>query len=426
MPTPTHELLQFVPQLSLAERGRRWSALRNAMAAGGFDALLFLGSDSFWDAGMANFRYIFQVGSKMGGWALFPASGEPIVWHGIPHMTRPIEIHHTRQEWVHDFRPFTGPPPVIAEIRARKLDRAHIGIVAYTRIGGRGTTLTEGTLPGLRAALPHCEFTDVSPALNDLRLIKSDEELAFMRTAGTIGRKAIDTMLATARPGVTEAALWAEMLKTQLVNGAEPDVFNLLSSGPVEHDAAQTWFLLHGAPQPMVPTMRPLAEGDVVIAEFRTRYGGYLCAAEYTVYVGRQAPDALAAIFDVCAASIRVAREVLVPGTTMRRAWEAIREPCRTAGYDYLELGWHGVGLAAPEYPTVVYPPDYGIAAFNGEGVENDLLRDGMTLGTNADIHNPAWKNDVGCKLGGCIVVRAGGGEPLIDVPTTIGASLER
>jgi len=421
---PTREFLRYVPQLSIAERNRRWRELRRRMLFANLDALLFIGNDIFWDCGMANMRYIFQVGSKMGAWALFPMEEDPTVWHAIPHMSRPLEVHLERQEWVSDFRPHAGLGPIVDEIRTRGFGRSRIGLVGFSSTIYRTATLIYGDVIALEKALPEVEFVDVSWLLQEMRLIKSEEEIEFLRRAGKIARKVVDTMIEFSRPGVTEAELWAEMLKTQIVNGGEPDAFNLLSSGPVDHPPEEVFHLLHGCSQPMVPTMRPLAEGDLVISEYHTKYGGYLCHTEFTVYVGKRLPPELADIWKVCVECLHISREVMVPGVTLREAWEKIRRPCEQAGYDYVELGWHGMGNASPEFPTVIYRPGWGTPSMNGDRIGNLMFEEGMTFGNNIDIHDPAWKIDVGCKLSDFMVVRPGGAELLINVPTELPAVL--
>ena len=76
--------MQYLPQLSLEERGRRWDRLRKLMIAGRFDALVFLTNDIFWDMGMANMRYIFHVASKVSLYGLFLLDDAPVVWNSTP------------------------------------------------------------------------------------------------------------------------------------------------------------------------------------------------------------------------------------------------------------------------------------------------------------------------------------------------------
>src|SRR6266705_6269071 len=82
----TRELLKYVPQLSIAERDRRWDRLRKKMIMAGLDALVFLGNDIYWGMGMANMRYVLQVDSQIGADGLFRLVGEPVVWNAVAYM----------------------------------------------------------------------------------------------------------------------------------------------------------------------------------------------------------------------------------------------------------------------------------------------------------------------------------------------------
>ena len=75
------------------------------------------------------------------------------------------------------------------------------------------------------------------------------------------------------------------MVKTEISQGGEAFIFNLLASGSVT-DPAHTQHLLHGRGQSLCPTTRPLQKGDLIITEFHTSYGGYLTGCEKSVYIG--------------------------------------------------------------------------------------------------------------------------------------------
>jgi hypothetical protein len=76
---PTKELLKYIPQLSLAERNRRWDGIRKKMMLANIDVLLILANDAFWDMGLINLRHITQICSKMGAHALFFIDRDPII-----------------------------------------------------------------------------------------------------------------------------------------------------------------------------------------------------------------------------------------------------------------------------------------------------------------------------------------------------------
>ncbi len=413
----TKELLKYIPQLSLTERDRRWDGIRKKMVFAQIDALLFMTNDMFWDMGTVNLRYATQIGSKIGAHAVFFLDRDPIVWNALLHMNRPTSVYLSTQEWVSDIRPNLGPATVAQAIREAGLGKARIGLVGFGSHIITTPTFLHGHIQAYKNELPDCQFVEANGLLEEMRLIKSDEELGMLAKAGAVARMTIDTLIEFSRPGVTEAQLYAELVRTQIANGCEPQAFHLLSSGPVEHPPTEIWHLLHGSEQPAVPSMRPLRVGDVVLTEFHTQFGGYLAATEFSVYIGKKAPPKLLDIHKVCVECLHASAEALVPGNTVREAWEAVCRPAEKAGMDFVELGFHGHGLASPEFPCVVYRPGYGQPTMNGAKTGNLVLEEGMVLGNNIDLFNPAWKPDVGCVFGDMMVVRKGGAQKMVNVP---------
>jgi Xaa-Pro aminopeptidase len=413
----TTELRKYVPQVSLKERNRRWDKARKRMLMAGIDVLLFLGNDIYWGMGMANLRYMLQVDAQIGAYAMFPLEGEPVVWHAVVHMNRPTSMYLSVQDWVTDFRTFGGLAPIVDELKQRGFERASVGLVGFSSTIQTTPTFLHDDIVGLEKMMPHARFTDASGILQDMRMVKSEEEIDLLRGAGKIARKVIDAMIDTARPGVTEAEVYAEMIRTQIANGGEPNIFNLLASGPVEHPPEELWHLLHGCEQPLTPTMRPLQAGDIVISEWHTKYGGYRCHTEHVVYLGKRAPKELLDIWAVSVECLEASKEALIAGRTIREAVAMIRKPAERAGLDFVELGFHAMGLASPEFPTVIYRDGFGSDALNGHGIGDIVLEEGMAFGNNIDLHNSRWKPDVGCMLSDFMVVRPRQAECLIGTP---------
>lgn len=412
---------EHYPRLSLTERNRRWDELRKRMLMRGVDALVMLGNDVYWDMGNANIRYVTGTAAKMGTHALFFLDQDPVLYNAVPHMSRPFHMQEALQDWVSDIRISHGVPELAAELRDRGYERSRIGVVAFSSTIQTTPTLFEGEIAGLRSTLPTADLVDFSDVLQHMRMVKSEEEIGMMRRGAQISRTVLDAMVAAARPGVTEAQVYADMVRTQIANGAEPNIFNLFASGPLEHPSDELWHLLHGSDQPMIPTMRPLAEGDLIVTEWHTKYGGYLVHTEYTVYLGDKVPQRLQDIWEVSLECLDATRESFRPGVTIREAWEATRRPAERAGMDFVELGFHAMGLASPEFPSVIYRPGYGGNALNGHGIGDLVLEEGMTFGNNVDLHDPAWKPDIGCMLSDFMVVRDGGAELLVGTPREIG-----
>lgn len=413
----TRDLMQYSPQFTTAERDRRWDRVRKKMLLAGLDVLVFFGNDIYWGMGMANVRYMFQVDSQIGADAAFFLSGEPVLWHGVAHMNRPTSMYESLPTWFDDIRPRGGMPAIADELMARGLGNGRIGLVGFSSTIQTTPTLLHRDVVDLEKLLPNAKFTQASWLLEEMRVVKSEEEIGFLRKAGKIARKVVDAMVEAARPGVPDAAVYAEMIKTQIANGGDPNIFNLFAAGPLEHSSTDLWHLLHGCEQPLTPSMRPLEKGDIIVAEWHTKYGGYRCHTEYTVYLGKNAPKELLRIWDVSVECLHASKEALVAGRTIREALAIIRKPAERAGLDWVELGFHAMGTASPEFPTVVYPEGYGANTLNGHGIGDFVLEEGMTFGNNIDLHDSRWKPDVGCMLSDFMVVRPKQAECLIGTP---------
>lgn len=406
---------RFFPQLSLAERDRRWAALRQRMAAEGLDCLVFWGND-LRDLGMVNVRYVTHIGSALGGYALFLPDAEPVIWNGLPHQNRPTNWALSIQRWVQDVRINRGIGEVVQALQERDLERGRIGVVGYgNTIFGSNITYHDYT--ELQRSLPGAQFVMAGPILEELRRVKSEEEIVLLQRAGEVARRAVEAMIAGSRPGRRECDVWADMVYTQVANGCEPQpLFNLLVSGPVETREPGLRHLLHGIEQPGAPSLRTLEVGDVVMSEFHTNYGGYLAATEFTVALG-EPPAQLRRIHEVAVECLLAGVEKMRPGVTCRELWEAIRRPCQRAGMDFVELGFHGHGLSSPEFPTVVYPHGTRPYEMSGTGYEDFELQENMVFGQNIDIFDPNWKPDVGVMLGDMVLVTREGGKLFERIP---------
>ena len=150
----TRALLPYVPQLSLAERDRRWDRIRKKMVMAGLDALVFLGNDIYWGMGMANLRYVLQVDSQIGADAIFPLVGEPVVWNAVPHMNRPTSMYLSLQELVSDFRNRGGMPTVADELRARGFEGSKLGLVGFSSTIQTTPTILHADVVGLESSCP--------------------------------------------------------------------------------------------------------------------------------------------------------------------------------------------------------------------------------------------------------------------------------
>ncbi|MFC7216125.1 M24 family metallopeptidase [Saliphagus sp. GCM10025334] len=415
----TKDRSEYIPQLSVEERDRRWADIRERMAQRGVDCLIIWGNDRAWGYGRANLRYLTHIPGQIDAVGIFPFDGEPVVFSEIPHMHMPQNVWNLYQDWVDDSRLYQGINQVVDEIKQRNLQENRLGIVGYKATLSQ-FNVSYSDLTTLMDALPKAEITDETDLVERARLIKSDEEIEMLREAGQMARKMAEPVL-TAEPGQQECEVYADMIRTQIAEGGEAYIFNLFDSGSPTGN--ETKHLLHGKGQPISPSTRTLADGDLIITEYHANYGGYLAAAEKSVVLGNP-PKELEDIHEVCLQCQENAMKSFRPGTRLEDVWENIRAPAEEAGMSFVELGFHGHGLASPEFPSTVYPqepthayPEGVNHPIAGKGLEDIRLREGMVFGTNIDIYDPSWRDDVGLMFGDTFLVTDGEPERLVNTP---------
>lgn len=395
---------EYLPQFSLKERNRRWAAIREDMGLHNLDCLLFVGNDRFYGYASANVRYVTQIsGQRIGAVVIFPLWGNPLVFAAAPHFhDDPFPLYKAYNNWISETRAFTGLKPVVESLKAMGYERGNIGLVGF-KGAFNSSTISYQEYQFLLEELPKARFSEATPILERIRMTKAQEEIEMLKRSGEISRLKIDTMIKMAVPEMRECELYAEMAKTEISHGAEAFVFNLLASGSVT-DLGLIQHLLHGKAQPLSPTTRPFRKGDLIITEFHTSYAGYLTGCEKSVFIG-EPPEKLKRIHDVAVECLENGIQKLRPGVTIGEALEAFCAPAKKANFAFTELGFHGHGLSSPEFPTMIHTLKRPESLANTEqstkgtvvyGFSSIEIKENMVFATNIDIHDPAWRPDVG------------------------------
>jgi Xaa-Pro aminopeptidase len=312
------------PTLSLRERDRRWAALRARLAARGLDAVLvgsFQGRERLES---------YLIDDFLDSVVVFPREGEPTVLSfATPRISRAF-VSEARgiANWVRDYRVGFGGAAAAQVLAEKGLDRGRIGIVGF---GPTAPGEMEGLLPlgfwtNLTRALPGATFEDFTRDYTDLILVKSEEEIALLRHAAYVSEQACAVMLAVCRPGVSEATVYAEIMREIYRHGCGVRYpFLSLQSGPANIGWGEPRWLLRAEPP------RRLEPGDLVQAEIHTCYGGQEAQVQMAVAI-----PPVAAVTEACAAVARAAYEAGVaavrPGVTFGEVVRAMEAPIQAAG----------------------------------------------------------------------------------------------
>lgn len=120
------------------------------------------------------------------------------------------------------------------------------------------------------------ELIPTSGVVEKLRIIKSEEEIQYIRAACDITCRAFERILKDIKVGVTEKELAAKLATYMVLEGADTQPYgNILISG------ART-SLLHG-----IPSSKAIEYGDFVLLDFGCQVNGYMSDMTRTVIVGK-------------------------------------------------------------------------------------------------------------------------------------------
>ncbi len=189
--------------------------------------------------------------------------------------------------------------------------------------------------------------------MNELRAIKTPDELENIIAAQRIAETALEEIFNDIRPGVTEREIAARLTYLMLHHGAENMSFDpIVVSGTNSSKP-------HG-----VPSDKPVEAGDFVTMDFGCIYNGYCSDMTRTIAVGT-ASDEMCHVYETVLKAQLAGMEIAKAGVTGREVDGAGRKIITDAGFgDYFGHGFgHGVGLFIHEAPTVSFRNDKPLPA---------------------------------------------------------------
>jgi Xaa-Pro dipeptidase len=265
-------------QFSKEEYARRYKALRAKMRAHKLDCMIVPGGPSHWSFGAG---MLWLTGHwewhALACYVLVPLEGEPTLIYsmGGTHaeaIRRQVEVavkdvRHSRNGRYADV--------MVERIRELKLERGRIGLMEIDPRHKDYLPVNQYNV--LRQSLPEAELVFTEGFLHDLVVIHSEEELACVHKAGELCQRAMEAMVARARPGVKEYELRAAAGAAILEGGGDID-FLIIGSTSMENPA-----LIFGNPR---PSGRVLKKGDIINMELAAGYRGYTAQIGSPICIG--------------------------------------------------------------------------------------------------------------------------------------------
>ena len=154
---------------------------------------------------------------------------------------------------------------------------------------------------------------DWRPVLHQMRLFKSANEITVMRKAGEISAKAHTRAMERCKPGMYEYHLEAEIQHEFARWGARYPAYNTIVGG------GENACILH-----YTENENELKSGDLVLIDAGCEYLGYAGDITRTFPVNGKFTPEQRAVYDVVLASQYKAIELLVPGSSIKKANEQV------------------------------------------------------------------------------------------------------
>ena len=191
----------------------------------------------------------------------------------------------------------------------------------------------------LRAAL-HAEWIDATDIIRDLRMVKSDREIAYIRQICGIASQGFARVPEIANAGQSLSSVFREFKRMLLELGAD-DVPYLV--GGVDHPSYDDVI--------SPPDDRPLSDGQILMLDTGATLNGYFCDFDRNYAVGTptaSAQRAYAKLYDATDAAMEMAR----PGVRACDLFAAMAKSMDTQNSDVGRFG-HGLGMQLTEWPSL-------------------------------------------------------------------------
>lgn len=254
------------------------------------------------------------------------------------------------------------------------------------RIGFEAEQMTVAEYRHYEKSLP-CELVATKDVIEQLRIVKTREEIEILKDAAKIADDAFEHILSFIKPGVREIDVANELEYFMRKQGATSSSFDIIVASGVRSS------LPHG-----VASDKKIATGELVTLDFGALYKGYCSDITRTVAVG-DISDELKEIYTVVLTAQEKAVANIKPGMTGIEADAIARDYITEQGYGhYFGHGTgHGIGLEVHEEPRL-------------SPRAKTVLQENMVVTVEPGIYVP---NVGGCRIEDDIVLTETGNERL-------------
>jgi Xaa-Pro dipeptidase len=253
----------------------------------------------------------------------------------------------------------------------------------------------------LTESLPNAKFKDANTLVNWVRVIKSDSEIEYMKRAGQVATKVMQTAADAINVGVRECDAAAKIAAAQYsgtkeYSGDYPAIVPLMMTGEAIKTPHLTW------------TEHVYEKDAPVLLELSGVYRRYHCPIARTLFLGKKPPKLMQETADVVLEGLKAAIEAVKPGNTAEFVEETWRKAIAHSGVVKAARIGYSIGLN--------YPPDWGEQTISFRPGDKTIIQPNMAVHLIPGI----WHEDVGFEVDASLIVTENGCESLFDFPVEI------
>lgn len=282
---------------------------------------------------------------------------------------------------------FPGIEGIVARSGAELLSSEKI-IAPGMAIGFQEGFVTLAGFDDLKRRFRKVKLERTGALLQELTMVKTDEEIGYIRKAAAMAGKVYKEILALAKPGMRESEIAAEISYRGKHHGSEGDAFDIIvASGP-------RGALPHGR-----ASDRKMKKGELVTLDFGFVYKGFNSDMTRTFALGTPSDEARAIHDIVLRAQVKGVRAARA-GMSGKELDDVCRDEITTAGYgpEFGHSTGHGLGIEVHEGPGISF-----------RGAEQ-ILRENMVVTIEPGIYLPGRcgvriEDDVVITATGCTVL---------------------
>jgi Xaa-Pro aminopeptidase len=312
----------YWPHFSEEEYASRAAKVRAFMRKRGLDCLAIYGTHytPFTDPGHVNVTWLAAYAPLCQSYIVFPQEGEPTLfiifapWH-LPNAKEISTIQDVRG----GFDIATGVAGQLEKVAGKQGRIGIVGTMHWINV-----SIPQAHFDLFQQRMPEAIFEVVTGAYEDLRLCKSNEEIALMERSAEVCDAAHIELNAAARSGVTDADLLRVALKAVHKRGGRINMCHIQSTSTLNPSMNYAFPLA---------VNRPLQTGDIILTELCAGIHGYFCKIWGAVFLGEPAPE-YRRMFELAIEAYKETLAAIRPEVRGSELKEPLAGKIGAAGYD--------------------------------------------------------------------------------------------